>query len=128
MKNIRETFTEKYNEQWQLLTGEFNLLAYNPDNVSNSCFVCVNKGKNCTFITVLLHFTLFQERAAVAAKAKALYSRLEPDEKFLVELETKSMVKGLPESTLTAMLHELNEMLQQLEVNQNISITMLKKR
>ncbi len=79
-------------------------------------------------ITVLLHFTLFQERAAVAAKTKALYNRLEPDVKFLEELETQSMVNGLPESTLTAVLRELNEMLRQLEVNENISIKMLKKK
>ncbi len=79
-------------------------------------------------VLFLLLFFLFKECSAVATKAKALYSRLEPDEKFLVELENQSMVTGLPESTLTAMLRELNEMLQQIEVNQNISIAMLKKR
>ncbi len=129
MKNIRDAFTEKYNEEWQFLTREFNLLAYDPHNVSNLCFVYVNIGKKlhlryCFF----LNFTLFQEHAVVAAKAKALYSRLESDAKFLEELENQSMVTGLPESTLTAMLRELNEMLQQIQVNQNISFKMIKER
>ncbi len=79
-------------------------------------------------VLFLLLFSFFKECSAVATKAKALYSRLEPDEKFLAELENQSMVTGLPESTLTAMLRELNEMLQQIEVNENISIKMLKKR
>ncbi len=61
-------------------------------------------------------------------KAEALLSQVEADVEFLEELENQSMVTGLPESTLTAMLRELNEMLQQIEVNQSISIAMLKKR
>ncbi len=82
-------------------------------------------GSNCTFSNF---FTPFQERAAVITKAEVLCSQVEADVKFLEEMETQSMVNGLPESTLTVVLRELNEMLQQLEVNENISIKMLKKR
>ncbi len=77
------------------------MLEYNPDNVSNSFFVCANMGSNCTFINF---FTPFQERAAVITKAEALFSQVEADVKFLEELETQSMVNGLPESTLTVLL------------------------
>ncbi len=76
----------------------------------------------------VIFFTPFQEIAAVITKAEALFSQVEADVKFLEELETQSMVNGLPESTLTVLLRELNEMLRQLEVNENISIKMLKKR
>ncbi len=104
------------------------MLEYNPINVSNSFLVCANIEEIALSVLFLQLFTLVQERASVVAKAEALLSQVEADVKFLEELETQSMVKGLPEYTLTTMLRELNEMLRQLEVNQNISITMLKKR